>query len=135
LDARIAKAISLGAGGITVVVSSATDPFQPIDRNCHDSRYVLDRLLSNGFTVLVMTRVPQTLLEPAYDRVVVHPRLFIDVSIPSLNENRTESIFYSPHAPSLRETLDAMTKLAQMNKHIRVKIEPVVPTTAYCWSD
>ena len=125
---RIIKARELGFGDLIVMVSSSTDPFQPIERQAKDSQFALNELLSGGFPVLVMTRNPQTLLEEDYLEITDNPKLNIDVSIPSLKENDPNSIYYSPIAAPLEETYGAIGRLSERGKNIRVKIEPVVPT-------
>lgn len=128
LLARIKEDHAQGLDGLVVMVSSSTDPFQPIERHYADSRFALEALLENGFLVLVMTRNPQMLLEEGYAHVTGHPRLQIDVSIPSLRENELGSIWYSPVAAPLNETYAAIAELARQGKYVRVKIEPVVPS-------
>ncbi|MBL7160374.1 MAG: hypothetical protein ISS93_00790 [Candidatus Aenigmarchaeota archaeon] len=128
LQDRIRKAKKLGLDKLVVMVSSSTDPFQPIESKYRDSHYALQELLTNDFPVLVMTRNPQTLLEEDYLEITRHPKLNIDVSIPSLEENNPDSIYYSPIAAPLNETYDVMRRLTYMGKNVRVKIEPVVPT-------
>ena len=125
---RIRKAKELGLDDLVVMVSSSTEPFQPIERHCRDSQFALQELLANGFPVLVMTRNPKTLLEEDYAEITDHPKCSVDVSVPSLEENNPDSIYYSPIAAPLAETFVAMKQLRDRGKVVRVKIEPVVPT-------
>jgi DNA repair photolyase len=76
-----------------------------------------------------MTRNPQMLLEDEYARIIRNPKLYIDVSITSLHENDPNSIFYSATTPPLNETYASIKKLSEIGKYIRIKIEPIVPTT------
>jgi DNA repair photolyase len=125
---RIEEAKRIGLDDILVIVSSSTDPFQPIEKERKDSLFAIDSLLSNGFSVLVMTRNPKAVLEKEYQGVLRNPRLFIDVSIPSMHENDPDSVFYSPTSPLLDETFAAIKDLTCLGKHVRVKIEPIIPT-------
>lgn len=54
--------------------------------------------------------------------------LYLDVSIPSMHENNPLSVFYSPTAPMIAETFEAIKELSDYGKHIRVKIEPIIPS-------
>src|SRR3989344_1726694 len=128
LKDRIQKAKELKLNNLVVMVSSSTDPFQPIEKRFKDSRFALQQLLSNGFPILIMTRNPQTLLEEDYLEITNHPRLSVDVSIPSLEENNPDSVYYSPIAAHLDKTYEIMRKLSDMGKYVRVKIEPVIPS-------
>jgi len=129
LTKRIAAAKKAGLEKTLVILSSSTDPFQPIEQKQRDSLFALDALLTAGFPVLVMTRNPQMLREKEYEKVTGNPNLYVDVSVPSLQENNPQSIFYSAITPPLDETFAAMRGLAASGKYVRVKIEPVVPTT------
>ncbi len=128
LQERIRKARELGLENLVVMVSSSTDPFQPIEAKFRDSHFALQQLLENGFPVLVMTRNPQTLLNEDYAGITRHPKLSVDVSIPSLEENNMDSIYYSPIAAPIEETFAAIRKLADFGKFVRIKIEPVIPS-------
>lgn len=128
LTNRVNEAKELGLNSLVVMVSSSTDPFQPIEKKFRDSHFALNQLLENGFPVLIMTRNPQTLLEKDYLEITNHPKLNIDVSIPSLEENNPQSIYYSPIAEPLEETFEAIKILAIREKYVRIKIEPVVPS-------
>jgi len=129
LQERIKKAKGLGLNSLVVMVSSSTELFQPIEKTYRDSHFALQELLTNDFPVLVMTRNPQTLLEEDYLEITDHPKLHVDVSIPSLAENNKDSLYYSPIAAPLEETYDTLRQLSEKGKYVRVKIEPVVPTT------
>lgn len=129
LQDRIEEAKSIGLEDVLVIVSSSTEPFQPIEREKRDSLFALDSLLSNGFSVLVMTRNPQMLLEKEYQKVIENPKLYVDVSIPSTHENDPDSVFYSAIAPPLDETFRSIRALSDKGKYVRVKVEPVVPAT------
>lgn len=128
LEERINQAKQLDLTGLLVIVSSSTDPFQSIEREHKDSHFAIKTLLKEGFPVLVMTRNPQMLLEKEYLDMARNLNLFIDVSIPSLHENDTNSIFYSSAAPSLNKTFEAIQKLSEIGKYIRIKIEPIIPS-------
>ena len=75
-----------------------------------------------------MTRNPQMLLEEEYQKVTKNPRLCVDVSLPSIHENDSDSVFYSAIAPPLDEIFGAIRKLSDLEKYVRVKVEPVVQT-------
>jgi len=128
LTKKINEAKRLGLEDVLVLVSSSTDPFQPIEKEQKDSLFALESLLSNGFPVLVMTRNPQMLLEKGYQQVIKNSKLYVDVSIPSNQENNSESIFYSAIAPPLTETFGAIRKLSDLGKKVRIKIEPIIPS-------
>lgn len=122
------KAKELGFDRFWVVVSSSTDPFQPIEKELKEAHFAIGHLLANGFKVLIMTRNPGNLLEEDYIGMTKNPNLFIDVSIPSMHENDQGSIFYG-YVPSLSDTIGAIKRLINFGKDVRIKIEPVIPTT------
>ncbi len=128
LQHKIEEAKKLELEQLLVIVSPSTDPFQPIERQQRDSLFALERLLENGFNVLVMSRNPQMLLEKEYSNVTRNPKLYIDVSIPSLQENNSSSVFYCAISQPINETFDAIKNLSMMGKYVRVKVEPVIPT-------
>ncbi|MFH1126411.1 MAG: radical SAM protein [Candidatus Altiarchaeota archaeon] len=110
-----------------VIISSSTDPLQPMEKNHGETRYALEELLNSGFSVLVMTKNPRMLLTNQYLPLTKDPLLFIDVTIASPDEENPESIFYSA-APSTLEKLGAIKKLTKLGKKVRVKVEPVIPS-------
>jgi len=123
----IQRAKRFGLGDFFVMVSSSTDPFQPIERKYKDTLFALKELLDNGFPILIMTRNPGMLLEKEYFKLTENPNLFIDVTIASLHENDPKSVFYGS-VPSMSETIKAIKKLTKMGKSVRIKIEPIVPS-------
>jgi DNA repair photolyase len=123
----IKKAKAMGLDEFLVMVSSSTDPFQPIEKGFKETLFTLTELLNNGFKVLIMTRNPAILLEKDYLSLAKNPNLFIDVSLPSLQENNPNSFFYGC-TPKIELTLEAIKKLSELGKEVRIKIEPIVPT-------
>jgi DNA repair photolyase len=115
----IERAQKLSLDGTITMVSSSTDPFQPIEKTVRDSHFAIKQLLANNFPVLIMTRNPGMLLEQEYVELTKNPKLFVDVSIASLHENSL--------APPINERLTAIKSLSAMGKLVRVKVDPIVP--------
>ena len=122
----IARAKQMGLN-FPVFVSSSTDPFQPKEKKYGESLFVIRQLLENGFTVIIMTKNPDRLLQDEYLPLTLDPNLHIDVTVSSLQENDSASIFHG-FFPLLKHKLNAIERLIQAGKVVRVKVDPIIPS-------
>jgi len=103
-----------------VFLSSASDPYQPVEARYRITRGCLELLLKYGFPVSILTRSPLVLrdlgLLRRFDRVKV------GMSITTVPVKKFE-----PGVPPLRRRIDTLKKLARAGIPTWVSLAPVVP--------
>ncbi len=129
LKKGIESAKKLNLEDYVVEVSASTDPFQYIEKDKGEALYSIQRVLDAGFKVLLVTKNPSFLLEKKYLTILQNKNIFIDVTITSLKEGTPKGSILNNKGPSAKEKIRIISKLISMGKDIRVKIEPVIPTT------
>lgn len=127
-DKDIEKAIRLWLNDLVVEMAPSVELFQNIEINVWDSLYVLQKLLLSWFKVIVVTKNPWMLFHEKYKDLLLSDNLFIDVTIASSTEWDKDSIF-TYFWPSYKEKIDSIKKLISFWKQVRIKMEPIIPTT------
>jgi DNA repair photolyase len=104
----------------TVFISSASDPYQPVEARYRLTRRCLKLLLERDFPVLVLTRSPLVLRD--LDLLTKFSWVRVGFSISSVSSSKCE-----PGVPSLARRIDALKKLHDTGITTWVSLAPVVP--------
>jgi DNA repair photolyase len=107
-------------GKEVVFISSASDPYQPIEAKYKIARHCLQVLQRHSFPVLVLTRSPLVLRDLDILRKFEWARVGFSVS--SLSDQ-----FYEPGVPKLHVRLKALEKLKQAKIKTWVSLAPIAP--------
>jgi DNA repair photolyase len=105
---------------MVVFISSASDPYQPVEARYKITRKVLNVLLKHDFPVLLLTRSPLILRD--LDLLKQFNWLRVGFSITTV-----PSKFYEPGVPSLETRLDTLGKLSDNGITTWVSMAPIIP--------
>jgi DNA repair photolyase len=105
---------------LVVFISSASDPYQPVEAKYGITRQVLKVLLKHKFPVLILTRSPLVLRD--VDIFKQFPWLRVGFSISSVPTK-----FFEPGVPPLEKRLEALAKLRDAGITTWVSMAPVIP--------
>jgi DNA repair photolyase len=86
------------------------------------SLFALEKLRDTGFPIIIMTKNPGTLLEPAYQKAIDKLKTIVHVTIPFL-DNRFE-----PFAPKPIERIEGARQLIDSGYNVLVRVDPLMPT-------
>jgi DNA repair photolyase len=103
-----------------VFISSASDPYQPVEAKYEITRRCLELLLKFDFPILILTRSPLVLRDVDLLKKFRWARVGFSVSTVS---NR----FYEPSVPLLRGRLEALKKLHDQGITTWVSLAPILP--------
>lgn len=103
-----------------VFVSSASDPYQPVEGRFKITRRVLEVLSKHRFPVLLLTRSPLVLRD--LDILQSFEWVTVGFSISTVS-----SRFYEPGVPSLEKRLETLCKLRDAGVRTWVSMAPIVP--------
>jgi DNA repair photolyase len=113
--------------GETLVIGTATDPYQPAERRFRVTRGVLEALAERpGLRVVIITKSPLIARDvDVLARLSMHARLTINVSLITLD--RTLARRLEPRAPTPESRLHAIERLASAGIDVGVNVMPVLP--------
>lgn len=103
-----------------VFLSSASDPYQPVEANYRLTRRCLDILLRNGYPVSILTRSPLVLRD--LDLLKRFEQLTVGMSITTVPARQFE-----PGVPPLQRRIDTLARLSGAGIRTRVSLAPVIP--------
>ena len=103
-----------------VFLSSASDPYQPVEAKYRLTRRCLESLQRNGFPVSVLTRSPLVLRD--LDLLRTFRWVRVGMSITTVPVRRFE-----PGVPPLERRIDTLKKLAEAGITTYVSLAPVIP--------
>ena len=114
-------------GGETVVVGTATDPYQPAERRFRITRGVLEALSENeGLSIVVITKSPLITRDiDVLQRIASHSALTIHLSLITLRRDLARLI--EPRAPTPEARLRALARLRQAGIDVGINVMPVLP--------
>jgi DNA repair photolyase len=122
-DSRVAKLWK----GETVVIGTATDPYQPAERQFRVTRGVLEVLAGEkGLSVCIITK--SAIITRDVDLLATianRSRLTIHLSLITLDRELARRI--EPRAPTPEARLRALERLAAANIDVGINIMPVLP--------
>ena len=104
----------------TVFLSSASDPYQPVEARYKLTRKCLEALLEHQFPVLILTRSPLVLRD--VDIIEKFSWIRVGFSISSVSDR-----FHEPGVVPIEKRLEAMSKLKDHGIATWVSLAPVIP--------
>jgi DNA repair photolyase len=113
--------------GEEIAIGTATDPYQPAERRYEITRAVLEEMARHcGLEIGIVTKSNLILRDvEILQRVSEHNRLFVNITITTLNTDLARIL--EPRAPRPDLRLDAMRRLNQSGVAAGVICAPVLP--------
>jgi DNA repair photolyase len=113
--------------GETIVIGTATDPFQPAERRFRITRAILEVLAEHpGLSVCIITKSPLVTRDiDVLERINRHSRLSIHLSLISLDRELARRL--EPRAPTPEARLRALARLRQNDIETGINVMPVLP--------
>lgn len=111
----------------TVVIGTATDPYQPAERRFRVTRGVLETLAEqHGFSVTIITKSPLVTRDiDVLLRIATRSRLSVHVSL--ITADRELARRLEPRAPTPEARLRAIARLRAHGIEVGVNVMPVLP--------
>jgi DNA repair photolyase len=109
-----------GLGKDEVFLSSASDPYQPVEAKYRLTRRCLELLLQNDFPVSILTRSPLVLRD--LDLLQRFRWVRVGMSITTVPNRRFE-----PGVPPLERRIDTLRKLTEAGMSTWVSLAPMIP--------
>ena len=109
--------------GRTVLMSSATDPYQPIERRLGLTRALLPILAQRGACLIVQTRSPIVTRDIDLFRRFAHVRVNLSITTDD-DEVRKR---FEPKCASIDQRLDAAAELAAAGIRTGIRVSPLLP--------
>jgi DNA repair photolyase len=121
-----AKHLALLAGD-TIVIGTATDPFQPAERRFRITRSVLEVLAEHaGLSICIITKSPLVTRDiDVLKRINRHSSLSIHLSLISLDRELARTL--EPRAPTPDARLRALARLRESGIETGINVMPVLP--------
>jgi len=114
---------------VNIFMSSATDPYQPVERNVNITRAILEEMIENPPDFLqIQTRSP--LITRDID-LLVKLRETCRVLVSMTIETDREDIkrIFAPYAPGIKLRMKALKEVHEAGVSTQVSISPVLPFT------
>jgi DNA repair photolyase len=108
---------------LPVMISDATDPYQPLEKQYEITRHCLKVLIKHGFPLLILTK--SDLVTRDVD-ILKNAKCTVGITITTLDEEQARII--EPNAPSPVKRLAALKKLSNLGLRTFARIDPVIPT-------
>lgn len=109
--------------GKTIYMSSATDPYQPMERRLELTRSLLPILAEKGAQLVVQTRTPLVVRD--IDLLQRFNRVCVNFSITTDSEEVRRA--FEPRNPPIPDRLDAATMVAAAGIPVAITISPLLP--------
>ena len=109
--------------GKTVYMSSATDPYQPIERRLELTRSILPILAEQGARLVVQTRSP--LVTRDIDLLSRFDQVCVNFSITTDSEDIRRA--FEPRNPPIADRLDAAAAVAEAGVPVAITMTPLLP--------
>jgi DNA repair photolyase len=111
----------------TIVIGTATDPFQPAERRFRITRSILEVLAEHpGLSVSIITKSPLITRDiDLLKRINRHSSLTIHLSLISTDRELARKI--EPRAPTPEARLRALARLAENGIEVGINVMPVLP--------
>jgi len=119
---QLARDLSVADRGLTVEMSTSSDPYPPIEASLELTREALRTLFERGFKVLITTK--SSLVVRDAD-LLSKGRSAVMITITTLDEDVSKRL--EPGAPPPNERLSALRELARRGVPVGVRVDPVVP--------
>lgn len=114
---------------VNIFMSSATDPYQPIEREANITRRILEEMIENPPDFLqIQTRGP--LITRDIDLIVkLKEKCKVLVSITIETDREDIKKIFAPHAPGIKLRLKALKEVHDAGIMTQASISPVLPFT------
>ena len=109
--------------GKTIYMSSATDPYQPVERRLELTRSLLPILADKGARLVVQTRSPSVTRD--IDLLSQFKQVCVNLSITTDSEDIRMA--FEPRNPPIQDRLDAATTLAAAGIPVAITMTPLLP--------
>lgn len=111
----------------TIVIGTATDPFQPAERRFRVTRGLLEVLAEHpGLSVCIITKSPLITRDiDLLKRIDRHSSLSIHLSLISTDRDLARKI--EPRAPTPEARLRALARLSEAGLEVGINVMPVLP--------
>ena len=121
------KSISRCSRGDTIVIGTATDPFQPAERRFRVTRSVLEVLAEHpGLSICIITKSPLITRDiDVLQRINRISSLSIHLSLISLDRELARTL--EPRAPTPEARLRALARLRENGIETGINVMPVLP--------
>lgn len=106
-----------------IIISSVTDPYQPIEAKYRLTRQCLEVLLQHQFSVDILTKSPLVLR----DMDLIKKFKDIEVGLTITTDNEEMRKIFEPHAPSIPARINALKILHQNGIKTYAFLGPVLP--------
>ncbi len=107
----------------TILLSSVTDPYQPIERRYQLTRKILKRLLRYDYPISILTK--STLVERDIDLLRHFKHCQVGVTVVALDEEVGRA--FEPHSPPPKNRFNALRRVAKNNIQTYVFLGPLLP--------
>lgn len=114
--------------GKTVYMSSATDPYQPVERRLELTRSLLRILADKGAHLVVQTRSP--LVTRDLDLFARFAMVCVNISITTDSEDVRRA--FEPRTPRISDRLRAAHAIADAGVPVAITMTPLLPTIDAC---
>lgn len=113
--------------GESLVIGSATDPYQPAERRFRVTRDVLEALqVVRGLSIVIITKSPLVTRDLALLQALQrHNRVAVHVSLITTDRDLARTL--EPRAPTPESRLRAVRRLAEGGVEVSVNCMPVLP--------
>lgn len=113
--------------GETILIGSATDPYQPAERRFRVTRRILEVLAGHpGLSIAIITKSPLITRDvDVLKRIARHSRVSVQVSLITLDRELVRRI--EPRSPTPESRLRALTRLCDAGIEAGVNCMPVLP--------
>lgn len=113
--------------GESVVIGSATDPYQPAERRFRVTQGILEALAPvRGLSIVLITKSPLVTRDiPLLQALAVHNRVAVHVSLITVDRELARRL--EPRAPTPEARLRGVTRLVQAGLEVSVNCMPVLP--------
>ncbi|MBL0939109.1 MAG: radical SAM protein [Gemmatimonadaceae bacterium] len=113
--------------GDSLVIGSATDPYQPAERRFGVTRDVLQALgVVRELSIVIITKSPLVTRDiPLLQRLAEHNRMAVHVSLITVDHELARRI--EPRAPTPQARLRGIRRLAESGVEVSVNCMPILP--------
>ena len=110
----------------TIAIGTATDPYQPVEREHRITRAVLEVLQEARHPVNITTKSDLILRDlDILAQMAAHNRVLVAVSLPTLDPGLARRL--DPRAPRPEKRLAAMARLSAAGVPVMVNVSPIIP--------
>ena len=107
-----------------VGISTVTDPYQPVEKKYHLTRYCLEQLLIHDFPICIQTKSNLVIMD--IDLISKFSDAEIMISIGTLNDNERKLL--EPYSSSIPDRFQVLQKYAETGVKTSIFFGPIYPT-------